>query len=116
MSFCKRRIFSDGRFDHGERQVPMSTEATVKPEDAKGGDKPNPETGPNVTITINGNSVSIHRGHQTVAAIKAAGGVPLADDLSQVVDGKLVLLEDSGGVTLKGHEVFVSSPKSGASS
>lgn len=94
----------------------MSTEATVKPEDAKGGDKPNPETGPNVTITINGNSVSIHRGHQTVAAIKAAGGVPLADDLSQVVDGKLVLLEDSGGVTLKGHEVFVSSPKSGASS
>ena len=94
----------------------MSTEATVQPEGKQGGQKPHPESGPNLTITVNGQPVTIHRGHQTVAAIKTAGGVPLADDLSQVIDGNLVLLDDNGGVTLKGNEVFVSSPKSGAAS
>jgi hypothetical protein len=93
----------------------MSTESTVQQQDKPGGDKPHPEPGPIVTITVNGQPVSIHRGHQTVVAIKTAGGVPLADDLSQIIDGKLVLLADDGGVTIKGQEVFVSSPKSGAS-
>ncbi|MGC4033250.1 MAG: hypothetical protein QM754_16260 [Tepidisphaeraceae bacterium] len=85
-----------------------------KMEDKEKNDKP--DTGPTVLITINGVSKEIHRGHQTVSTIKAVGGVPQADDLEQVVDGKLVLLADTGGVTLKGDEIFVSHPKdSGAS-
>lgn len=75
-----------------------------------------PQTGPEVTITINGVPKEIHRGHQTVAAIKAAGGVPLADDLEQQVDGKLKLLPDDGAVTIKGGEIFVSHPKDSGSS
>lgn len=69
-----------------------------------------------VTITIDGKPVSIHRGHQTVAAIKLAGGVNPAYDLEQIIDGRLVLLPDDGAVTIKGGEEFVSHPKSGTSS
>lgn len=61
-----------------------------------------------VSITINGTEVSIHRGHQTVAAIKAAGHVPPADVLEQVIDGRLVALDDNAAVTLKGGEIFIS--------
>lgn len=75
-----------------------------------------PDTGPAVTITVNRVQYQIHRGHQTVAAIKAAAGVPAADDLEQNVDGKLELLKDDGGVTLKGGEVFISHPKDSGSS
>ena len=70
-----------------------------------------PATGPLVEITINGASKSIHRGRQTVVEIKTVGGVPLADDLEQVIDGRLVPLADDGAVTIKGREVFVSHPK-----
>jgi hypothetical protein len=80
------------------------------------GEQDKPQTGPTVTITINGTEKSIHRGRQKVAEIKALGGVPLADDLEQVIDGKLVPLSDDGAVTIKGGEVFLSHPKdSGAS-
>jgi hypothetical protein len=75
-----------------------------------------PQPGPVVTITVNDEPKSIHRGHQTVAAIKQAGGVPPADDLDQVIDGNLVPLKDDGAVTVKGGEVFVSHPKDGGSS
>lgn len=82
-------------------------------------DKQKPDNegkGPLVEITINNKKYEIHRGHQTVAAIKALGGVPAADDLEQVIDGKLTLLPDDGAVTVKGGEVFVSHPKDGGSS
>src|SRR5260370_37036644 len=72
--------------------------------------------GPLVTITINGIPKSIHRGHQTVAAIKELCGVPLADDHDQLIDGVLTPLPDGGSVTIKGGEVFVSHVKSGGSS
>jgi len=72
--------------------------------------------GPFVTITVNNVPKSIHRGHQTVAAIKIVGGVPLADDLDQIIDGKLTPLPDDGAVTIKGGEVFVSHVKDGGSS
>jgi len=72
--------------------------------------------GPAVTITVNNMQYPIHRGHQTVSAIKTAGKVSLADDLEQVVDGKLVPLLDNGAVTIKGDEMFVSHPKDSASS
>jgi hypothetical protein len=67
-------------------------------------------------ITVNGKKVSIHRGRQTVAQIKTAGHVPLADDLEQQIDKHLVPLADDASVTIRGDEVFVSHPKDSASS
>jgi hypothetical protein len=69
-----------------------------------------------VTITVDGESVQIHRGRQSVAEIKSLGHVPAAFDLDQVVDGKLVPLPDDGFIVIKGEEVFLSHPKSGHSS
>jgi hypothetical protein len=69
-----------------------------------------------VTITVNNVPVPIHRGRQTVAEIKTAGHVALADDLEQLIDKRLVPLADDGSVTIKGEEVFVSHPKDSSSS
>ena len=77
---------------------------------------PHPEHGPNVTITVDGKPVTIHRGRTSVAEIKQAGNVPAEYDLEQVVDGTLVPLPDDASVTLKGGEVFVGHPKDGSSS
>jgi len=77
---------------------------------------PKPEPGPEVHITINGESRLIHRGRQTVVEIKQAGDVPLADELEQVVDGKLTPLADDGAVTINGGEIFMSHVRSGGSS
>jgi hypothetical protein len=69
-----------------------------------------------VSISINGVTKQIHRGSHLVAEIKVLGGVPLADDLEQVIDGKLTPLPDDGRVTIKGGEIFVSHPKDSGSS
>ena len=69
-----------------------------------------------VQITINNKPYEIHRGNQTVAAIKQIGGVPLADYLDELIDGKFVHLPDDGSVTIKDGEIFVSQPKDGGSS
>ena len=81
-----------------------------------GHDQDPPQTGPEVEITINQVTYTIHRGRRTVAEIKQVGRVPLADDLEQVVAGKLEPLPDDGAVTLKGGEVFVSHIKDCGSS
>lgn len=89
---------------------------------AKGGspqqnDKPpRPEPGPEVHITVNGVSHSIHRGRRTVAEIKTVGQVPLAEELEQVIEGKLTPLPDDGSVVIKGREVFMSHVRDGGSS
>lgn len=75
-----------------------------------------PQTGPQVQISVNGQPVLIHRGHQTVAAIKQAAAVPLADELSQIDHGKVVALPDDGSVVIKGGEEFIAHPRSGGSS
>lgn len=69
-----------------------------------------------VTITINDVSKSIHRGNQKVEDLKSVGGVPLADELEQLINGKLTPLADDGRVTIKGEEIFVSHPKDSGSS
>lgn len=70
-----------------------------------------------VQITVNeGEPIDIHRGRQTVAEIKRLGGVPVADVLAQVIDGKLVPLDDNGAVVLKGGEKFMSYPRDSGSS
>lgn len=79
-------------------------------------DEAHPQTGPTVFITVDGREVRIHRGRQTVAAIKEVGGVPLAKDLCQLVNQQLVALPDDGSVVIKGGEIFVSHPKDGSSS
>ena len=75
-----------------------------------------PEKGPFVTITINNIPKRIHRGRATVAEIKALGGVPAADELEQVINGKLMPLPDDGAVTIKGGEIFISHPRDSGSS
>lgn len=75
-----------------------------------------PEAGPAVTITVNGKSYEIHRGHQPVAAIKQVAGIPAAYQLDQDVGGVLTPLDQAGAVTLKGGEVFVAYPATGSSS
>lgn len=72
--------------------------------------------GPEVRIVIDGQAVMIHRGRQSVAAIKKAGSVPATYELEQVIDGKLVPLPDDGAVTIKGGEVFFGHPRDSCSS
>lgn len=75
-----------------------------------------PQRGPDVAITIDNNPYSIHRGRQTVAALKALAGVSQSYDLAELEDGRLVPLADDGAVTIKGGEVFKSNLKVGHSS
>ena len=72
--------------------------------------------GDEVTITINNVEKQITEGVHTVADIKALGGVPAADDLEEVKDGKLHPLPDGSSTNIKGGEVFVSHPKDSSSS
>ncbi len=90
--------------------------ATKPPQQPGHPEHPDPQEGPNITITVNAQRYTIHRGHQAVAAIKQVAHVPQAHDLEQVVDGVLKPLPDDGAVTLKGGEVFVSHPKDAAAS
>ncbi len=69
-----------------------------------------------VTIIVNSLEREIHRGRQPVSEIKRVGEVPQADQLEQVIDGKLVPLADDGAVTIKGGEEFVSHPRDSGSS
>src|SRR5262245_50930256 len=78
--------------------------------------KPHPDTGPTVEIFVDRRPFQIHRGHQTVEKIKDVGKVPLAYELDQFIDGKLVHLADDGAVTIKGGEQFFSHPRDNASS
>ena len=78
--------------------------------------RPEPVPGPEVKITINTTTKTIHRGRHTVVEIKKLGDVPLADELEQLIDGKLKPLPDDGAVTIKGGEIFMSHVRSGGSS
>jgi hypothetical protein len=69
-----------------------------------------------VTITVDGQAYSIHRGHQPVSAIKAAAGVAQAYQLDQDISGVLTPIDQNGAVTIKGGEIFVSYPATGSSS
>lgn len=69
-----------------------------------------------VTITVDGKQVQMHRGHQSVAAIKSAGGVVQGYALAQIVDGRDVPLADDGYVVLHGDEIFESYAPDGSSS
>ena len=69
-----------------------------------------------VGIKINNVDYSVHRGRISVVELKKISGVPQADVMEQLLEGKLVDLEDNGFVTIKGREVFISHPRDSASS
>ena len=69
-----------------------------------------------VRITINGIHKFITRGLHTVKKIKLLGGVPLADELEEVIHEKLTPLPDDGSVEIKGGEIFIGHPKDSGSS
>lgn len=75
-----------------------------------------PQTGAEVTITIDNKNFTVHRGSKTVAELKQLAGIPPAYELEEIVDGKLVPLNDDQRVVIKGNERFVSHPRAGASS
>lgn len=69
-----------------------------------------------VEIMVNDNLYKIHRGNQSISEVKTAGNVPLADKLDQVVNGKLIPLDDNGSIVIKGGEEFKSHVQSGGAS
>lgn len=69
-----------------------------------------------VEIIVNDETYKIHRGRRSVAEIKIAGEVPLADKLEQVIEGTLVPLDDDGSLVIKGGEQFKSHVPSGGAS
>jgi hypothetical protein len=69
-----------------------------------------------VTITIDQKPFEVVPGVHTVADLKTIGGVPLANDLEQVIGGKLSPLKDDGKVDICGGEQFISHVKDGSSS
>lgn len=72
------------------------------------------EHGPDVTVSINNRSYTIHRGRQTVVELKQLGAVALAEELEQVLDGVFTPLPDDGAVTIKGGEIFISHVRASA--
>lgn len=77
---------------------------------------PHPHPGPDVTITIDNKSFVVHRGNHSVAELKQLAGIPQAYELEEIIDGKLVPLNDDQNAVIKGGERFVSHPRAGASS
>lgn len=82
----------------------------------KHAEPPRPEPVPDVKITINKVVKKISSGRHTVVEIKKLGDVPQADELEQLVDGKLKPLPDDATVNIKGGEIFMSHVRSGGSS
>lgn len=70
----------------------------------------------NVVIIINSNEYTVHRGHHTVAELKALDQIPPAYELNLILDSGFDPLPDDGGVTIKGGEKFISNPRDGVSS
>lgn len=75
-----------------------------------------PQTGPDVSITIDNRPFTIHRGNHAVAELKQLAGVSPAYELEEIVNGQLVPLQDIQHIAIKGGERFVSHPRAGASS
>ena len=78
------------------------------------------QTSPMVTITVStagvDKVVSIHRGRQTVAEIKAAAGVPIEYVIDQIINHEIKPLQNDESVTIKGGERFISHVDDGKAS
>lgn len=69
-----------------------------------------------VPIFINEVRYEVKRGNHTVTSLKTLAGIPLANELQELVDGKLKPLDDNGTVHIKGCEKFFSTVRKGQSS
>jgi hypothetical protein len=69
-----------------------------------------------VSIKVNDQPYSIKRAPHKVAELKKLAGVPLTDQLSELVKGKLVELQDQRTIAIKGGEEFFSCKREGSSS
>jgi len=86
------------------------TEKTMqKPED-------HPQTGPEVTVTVDTLTKTVHRGSWIVAEFKEAVGVDTSRALDEVIGGEFKPLDDNARITIKGGEIFVSHARQGGSS
>jgi len=74
---------------------------------------PEPEM---VHITINRKRYNIPQGSLAVTSLKDWAEICAADEVEQVIDGKLEPLPDNATVQIKGGEKFISHPRDGGSS
>lgn len=72
--------------------------------------------GHQVPVTIDSRTVEIQSREYLISQLKAALGVDPSRELEQVVDGKLVPLDDNAKVHISGSESFVSHVRGGGSS
>lgn len=79
-------------------------------------EKGSPQTGPHVTVTIDNEPKTIHRGSHEVSELKTLLGVSPDLALAQVIDGQITPLKDDARVTIKGGEAFFKGPRTGGSS
>ena len=71
---------------------------------------------PTVHVTINGDPFQVPPGRVEVPRLKKLAGVPAADELAELKDGKVVPLPDDGFADTEQCDVFTSYPRSCASS
>ncbi|HWJ29719.1 MAG TPA: multiubiquitin domain-containing protein, partial [Flavisolibacter sp.] len=69
-----------------------------------------------VSIRVNDQPYSIKRGPHTVVELKKLAGISQADELSELVNKKLIPLQDQASVSIKGGEEFFSCKREGSSS
>jgi hypothetical protein len=69
-----------------------------------------------VTVIVDKEKREVRRGRYVVAHFKRLVGVDPAYQLNQVVDGKLIELQDDAKIVIKGREVFVSQVRGGGAS
>ncbi len=69
-----------------------------------------------VEIKIDNKPYKVKPSKHLVAELKKIGGVKPSHDLDQLINGKLVPLDDNDYVVIKGGEEFKSHPKDGSSS
>jgi hypothetical protein len=69
-----------------------------------------------VSVTIDNRTVEIQAREWMISQLKTALGVDPSRELEQVVDGKLIPLDDNAKIHIHGHEVFVSHVRGGGSS
>ena len=80
------------------------------------GHRHEPHCEPTVTIHVNNKEVFLHPGRYEVATLKKLSGVPLAEDLDELVGNKLKPIPDEATVHIEGCEIFISHVKDGGSS
>src|SRR4051812_7099970 len=96
-----------------KQNVPNDSTNPVTPNIEKGSGKGDEI---NVSIRINDKPYTVIKGVHKVADIKTLGGVPAADELSGLINGKLKPLNDNASTNIKGGEEFFSCKREGTSS